>query len=314
MFLFLCFLLCFFLCLFLSLCLRLTLRCTEFLRYLLRRFRRKFRRRSYRREPVTYRCRSQRKPSWVPIKIISLSAHLPSVGCRKIAALFNRLYAARGMTVSKSYVAKIMRKHHYDIAELRRKWKHHIPPQLPNNHTWGLDATGKTDLNGQLHPVLAMIDHGSRYAVYVKALPDLTTITILRSLLTAIEKFGKPRCIRTDNAPQFRSALFRFSLAALGIRQRFSLPYHPWQNGYVEKLFGTLKEKLNQLAVPDFNALQISLAEFGVWYNAIRPHNHLKGRTPFEAWNKIDPYRHAPKEVRYFSAWDGLLCGIALRY
>jgi putative transposase len=89
----------------------------------------------------------------------------------------------------------------------------------------------------------------------------------------------------------------------------------PWMNGRVEKLFGTLKERLNQLSVADFASLDVVISEFRTWYNnLLRPHHHLGGRTPFEAWRKIDPFRQAPKEVRYAVAWDGLLTGYYLRY
>jgi len=53
--------------------------------------------------------------------------------------------------------------------------------------------------------------------------------------------------------------------------------------------------------------LQASLDEYEFWYNALRPHQHLAGRTPLDAWNKIDPWTKAPKSVEWFSAWDGLL-------
>ncbi len=85
-------------------------------------------------------------------------------------------------------------------------------------------------------------------------------------------------------------------------------------NGRVEKLFGTLKERLNRLAVNDFSGLEVAVSEFRVWYNLLRPHQHLGGRTPFEAWHKIDPYRRPPKDVQFCTVWDGLLTGYYLRY
>ena len=50
-----------------------------------------------------------------------------------------------------------------------------------------------------------------------------------------------------------------------------------------------------------------------VWYNHVRPHQHLCGQTPVEAWDGIDPYARVPKQVRHFNAWDGLLRGLYLR-
>lgn len=77
-------------------------------------------------------------------------------------------------------------------------------------------------------------------------------------------------------------------------------------------MFGTLKERLNRWAVADAGQLKRSLDEFVFFYNAVRPHAHLEGATPMEAWNEVDPYRK-PKDVQWFEAWDGLLTGFYLR-
>ena len=70
----------------------------------------------------------QPKPKWVKQEVIRLKALLPQAGCRTIAHRFNRRWAARrAMTVSKTYVADLCRRHQYLIYEARRKLKHRIP-------------------------------------------------------------------------------------------------------------------------------------------------------------------------------------------
>jgi transposase InsO family protein len=66
-------------------------------------------------------------------------------------------------------------------------------------------------------------------------------------------------------------------------------------------------------SVEGFEELTLALGDFRAWYNHVRPHQHLAGRTPFEAWSGIDPYASAPKQVRYSSAWDGMLTGYWIR-
>jgi hypothetical protein len=61
--------------------------------------------------------------------------------------------------------------------------------------------------------------------------------------------------------------------------------------------------------VSDGQALNASLNSFVCWYNHIRPHQHLQGRTPAEAWNGVDVYRRVAKRRLWFEAWDGLLQG-----
>ena len=200
-----------------------------------------------------------------------------------------------------------------------------VPIKIGNFETRFLSLADKTSYkNWMFRAVMPIVsastvtvgnaDHGSRLAVSLEVLRDMSTIAILRVLLIAIERFGKPRVLRTDNGSQFRSLLFRLALALLGIRQQFSKPGMPWMNGRVEKLFGALKERLNQLSVGDLLSLEVAISEFRAWYNLLRPHHHLAGRTPFEAWRKIDPYRCPPKHAQYIVAWDGLLRGYYLRY
>ena len=70
-------------------------------------------------------------------------------------------------------------------------------------------------------------------------------------------------------------------------------------NARIERFFGTLKAQLNQWCVHSYAGLQASIDEFEFWYNTIRSHQHLAGRTPLEAWNKIDQWMNlAP-----FSRW-----------
>jgi transposase InsO family protein len=146
-------------------------------------------------------------------EVIRLKSLMPDAGCRRIADTFNRLHAARHrMTVSKSWVAVVVRKHRLEIVERRREWKRRIPSSIPVNRMWGIDLTGKMDSAGIVHPILGIVDHGSRLAVGLQALPDKATITVLRALLEAIGRFGRPRAVRTDNEAVFTSRLFRFAL------------------------------------------------------------------------------------------------------
>lgn len=247
-------------------------------------------------------------------EVIRLKAHLPHHGCRAIALTFNRLHQAKHrMTVSKSWVARLVRAKRIEIEARRREWKRRIPRPTESNLVWGLDLTGKRDTAGDVHPILGIVDHGSRLAVALKALPTKATIAILRVLLAAIELHGRPRTIRTDNDGAFTSRLFSFVLWALGIRHQRTEPHCPWQNGRVERFFGTLKAKLDRWSVDSLEQLAFALGDFRAWYNHVRPHQHLGGQTPGEAWTCVDPYAAVPEEVRYFEAWEGMLTGFWMR-
>lgn len=257
----------------------------------------------------------QAKPDWVRLEVIRLKALLPDAGCRQITCVFNRQHSAkRKVTVSKSYVAYTVQRHRYEITVLRRKLKHRIPRPVPNNRLWAIDLTGKGDVTGEIHSILGIIDHGSRKLLTLATVDHKNAWTLLGHLFLSIGRYGKPRFIRSDNEAVFKGRVFGAVLALVGIRQQFTIPGCPWMNGRIERAFGTLKQRLDQLKVDGRETLDTLLAEFAFWYNAARPHQHLGGRTPDETWRGIDPYAKAPKSVQYFVGWGGLLRGFYFRY
>lgn len=97
----------------------------------------------------------------------------------------------------------------------------------------------------------------------------------------------------------------KFGLRFLNIQHQTTDVCCPWQNGRIEIFFGTLKEKLDHLKVIDSRHLDWHLKEFRFWYNHVRTHMNLDGRTPIEIWKGKGIKRHA----QFYSAWDGLLQG-----
>jgi putative transposase len=106
-------------------------------------------------------------------------------------------------------------------------------------------------------------------------------------LLDLVERYGLPQCLRTDNEAVFTSYPFRFFLKCLGIRHQRSDPGCPWQNGRIERVFGTLKQTLSQWALPQALPLPWVLRHFQTYYNTYRPHQALNGKTPFQAAQQL---------------------------
>jgi len=262
--------------------------------------------------PMPTHRRISAKPEWVRREIITLKAQGQDLGCRHIAMIFNRRYAAKGMTVGKTFVSNVIRKHHYDIQVIRQKLKCRKLTAGPKNRIWGLDLTGKTDDQGQLHSILGILDHGTRANLTLDVLQNKFTSTLLHALANCIERFGRPQMLRTDNEAMFRSWLFRLSLWLVGIRHQRIEPHCPWQNGRIERFFGTLKSKLDRWDVNGLNQLNESLRLFRLWYNHVRPHQNLQGRTPTEVWSHVDIRQRRSQKEYWFEAWDGLLTGYYL--
>ncbi|MFZ6736091.1 integrase core domain-containing protein, partial [Undibacterium sp. Ji42W] len=239
------------------------------------------------------RSNSNRKPAWVIDTVLDIYAN-GSKSYRVTMHEFNRLYAHTGVTVCLSTVYAWVQKYRYEMEVVRSKTRNSIPEHRPANLRWCLDGTGKVDANGVQHFILGMVDHGTRLNLLLTRLESATSKSILEQLTATVKLFGKPKLIRTDNASVFRSTEFKRGISRLGIRHEFSQPGKPWQNGRIERFFLTLKQKLNLIVPKDGAALDNLLAEFATWYNVIRPHQHLHGLTPAEAWRGIDPYKIVP--------------------
>ena len=258
---------------------------------------------------------------WVKREIIRIKAHMPKAGCRLIADVFNRSFAVKEMTVGKSFVYSVLRDNIYEVESLRKKWKRRVPKPMAKNIIWGMDMTGvqtksyKGNKKGQstTATILGILDHGTRKCISLKSISDKASITLLKALIRAIESYGKPKAIRTDNESVFTSKLFRLGLWMLGIRHQQTQIHSPWQNGRIERFFGTFK-KYSDKVIFNTKKIQFALDEFQYWYNAIRPHRHLNGLTPDEQWEEINPYRKNPRQVKKVSFWNGLLTGYLLNY
>ncbi len=213
------------------------------------------------------------------------------------------------MTVGKTFVANTLRDHQYEIQVLHKKLKHTPPKPIARQLVWGVDLTFKQTTQKDILPILGVIEHHSRKSLILTALKDKTTITLLTYILAAINKYGKPKIIRTDNEVVFTSKLFTLSLWLLGIKHQTIELHSPWQNGRVERFFGTLKENLNQWSVDSLKQFNQDLHLFRFWYNKIRTHNNLNGKTPEEVWNNKSIRHYTSENTLYFNEWEGLLTG-----
>ena len=75
--------------------------------------------------------------------------------------------------------------------------------------------------------------------------------------------------------------VFRNRLGAMGIRDRPISPQSPWQNGYVERLIGTLRrECLDQMLILGEAHLRQILTAYTYYYNQSRTHLSLNKDAP----------------------------------
>jgi putative transposase len=259
---------------------------------------------------------ARRKPEWVIQEVLRLKVLMGSGSCRDIATTFNRMQRHCRASVGKTFVSECLKANQYALSCLRKEMRSRQPRPVPINAVWAMDLTFHTDSSGKQQMALGILDHGSRLVTCLQTLVNKRSWTLLGYLCLAIGKFGKPGRIRTDNEIIFTSWVFTTFLKLVGIRHQRIQTCAPWQNGRIERLFGTLKPLLRQLLIPTKAALQSALEEFMVFYNHARPHQNLDGLTPAEKWNgwsKTDLMQSPPKSALLVQALDGLLVGYCMR-
>jgi Integrase core domain len=115
---------------------------------------------------------------------------------------------------------------------------------------------------------------------------------------------GAPASLLCDNGAVFTAAprggkvLLQLEMERLGVAAKNSRPYHPQTCGKVERLHQTLKRYLaRRTPASTLAELQAQLDAFGHYYNAIRPHRALGGRTPLQACSARIKARPVSREV-----------------
>ncbi|MDQ0086114.1 transposase InsO family protein [Variovorax boronicumulans] len=254
------------------------------------------------------------KPEWACKKVIYFASH--GWSCREIEARFNRQHGGY-LTVGHSWVAEHIKTHAAEIAERRKAMRRYPPRFFAVGHTWaGPELPGqRAGLHlrhaGHHRPRLAPLAVPEALAMQMHAL------ALLGHLFLTMARCGVPTVIRTDNESMFASMLWRTVLSGLGICHRRSRLGCPWDNGRIERLFGTLKSLLRSIRPHSVQALRQTLAEFTWFYNHVRVHQNLKGLTPMEAWNGNTladvQQAHMQGNGRWVQALEGRLTGQHIR-
>jgi transposase InsO family protein len=176
--------------------------------------------------------------------------------------------------------------------------------ELPNE-MWQADTTHWRLADGSDVEILNLIDDHSRLFLASDAYGAITAHDVVQSFRKACSYHGLPASLLSDNAAVFTGyyrkgkVLLEEELERLGIVFKNSRPYHPQTCGKVERLHQTLKRFLQkQKPASTLDELQAQLDRFRDYYNHIRPHRSLGGRTPLQAYEgrvKAKPAAPSPK-------------------
>jgi transposase InsO family protein len=176
--------------------------------------------------------------------------------------------------------------------------------ELPNE-MWQADATHWRLADGSDVEILNLIDDHSRLFLASDAYGAVRAHDVVRSFRGACDYHGLPASLLSDNAAVFTGyyrkgkVLLEEELERSGVVFKNSRPYHPQTCGKVERLHQTLKRFLEkQKPAKTLTELQAQLDRYRDYYNNIRPHRSLGGRTPLQVYEeriKAKPKAPAPK-------------------
>jgi putative transposase len=149
------------------------------------------------------------------------------------------------------------------------------------NEEWAIDFMSDALENGRRIRIFNVIDHGTRFFIASKISSSIPARRVIEYLENAIEMYGKPERMRTDNGPEFRSKLFQLWLKNNAIKWEQIQPGKPQQNGCIERLNRTFREDvLDANIFPSIEKAQEIADSFRKEYNEERPHEAIKYLTP----------------------------------
>lgn len=162
----------------------------------------------------------------------------------------------------------------------------------PRGQTWGTflanheDAIAAIDLfvvptiGFRLLYGLAILHLGRRELVWTNATANPTAEWIARQITEAFPWKEAPKYMLRDRDACY-GAVFRRRLDAMGIRDRPVAPRSPWQNGYVERVIGSIRrECTDHTIVMGEELLRRTLKSYTHYHNRARTHLSLAKDAP----------------------------------
>jgi putative transposase len=211
-------------------------------------------------------------------KVIELWHERPR-GVHKIWLDLQRL----GYGVSERQLRKIYRREGFKMNKRKRPSQiKFVKYEWPEpNMLWHVDWTECPFTKNKL---IAFIDDYSRYIVHAEYFVNATTENTILAFQIAMQKYGKPQAILSDNGVQFtparaESGPFSRFCEENGIKHILGRVHHPQTNGKIERWFGTYKL--------EFQHGKDTLDTFLKFYNEERRHQGIGYIVPLQRYRSV---------------------------
>jgi putative transposase len=238
-------------------------------------------------------------------RIDELHVQYPFAGARMLRDLLRQ----EGHAIGRRQVVTLMRR--MGITAIYRMPRtshrhpaHRIYPYLLRqltitrpNHVWATDITYIPMQRGFVY-LCAVLDWASRRVLAWRLSNTLTTDFCVEAVQEAISQHGPPEIFNTDQGCQFTSEEFTGLLQAHGIQISMDGTGRWRDNVFVERLWRSLKyEEVYLHAYETVRDAQQGIARYVTFYNQLRPHRALDGRTPDHVYCDNQPARPTAAQV-----------------
>jgi transposase InsO family protein len=175
-----------------------------------------------------------------------------------------------GFTVAQSTVAKYMAKKDDPSGQSWSTFLRNHAPRIVAMDLFVVPTIGFV----QLH-VLVIVRLARRELAWINVTRHPTAEWIAQQITEAFPWNEAPRYLIRDQDGIYGTIVRRW-LRAMGIRDKPIAPGSPWQNGYVERLIGTIRrECVDHLIVFGEAHLRRIVREYAAYYNGVRTHRAL---------------------------------------
>jgi putative transposase len=190
---------------------------------------------------------------------------------------------AQGFDVSERQIQKVFNKYGFRMNKRKRPSQiKFVKYEWPKpNMLWHTDWTTCPFTGMQL---IAFIDDHSRFIVHAEYFLNATTENTLLAFNAAIQKYGKPGAILSDNGTQFTPARadkgpFTRWCEERGIKHILGRVHHPQTNGKIERWFGSYKL--------EFDERFSSMDGYLLFYNEKRIHQGINYQKPIDRFRCV---------------------------
>ena len=149
--------------------------------------------------------------------------------------------------------------------------------------------------------VLVIVQLERRKLVWINVTPHPTAEWIARQITEAFPWSEAPRYLIRDRDRVYGAAVTH-RLRAMGIRDKPIAPGSPWQNGFAERLIGSIRrECVDHVIVFGEAQLRRILTKYAAYYNELRTYQSLGKDAPIPRVSAISAHR-SWKSILYRAA------------